>query len=76
MGRKAEKQMQVLFYTSQEVARETFASVQRLSKERRLDPQMLLRITYQGLQGMGWGSLGASSAAKSPKRQKRAEKGS
>jgi hypothetical protein len=74
MSRESEKELQKLFDGSQEAARESVASVLRIARERGLEPQALLRATYQGLMGMQFGSLGVGASpvprkgsAKSPK---------
>jgi len=74
MSRESEKEMQKLFEASQEVARDAMASVLRIAKERGLEPQALLRASYQGLMGMGFGSLGAGPPPPPPPKGKRSPK--
>lgn len=52
------KQLQDLFDASQEVSREAVASVFRIAKERGIDPQRLLRVSFQSLQGLTFGTMG------------------
>ena len=74
MARESDKEMQKLFDASQEVAREALASILRIAKERGVEPQALLRASYQGLMGMQFGSLGAPPPP--PPKRKRSTKAS
>lgn len=56
------QQLQDLFDASQEVAREAVASALRIAKERGLDPTRLLRVSFQSLQGLTFGTMGVGPA--------------
>ena len=54
LARKQEQEIQEMLDASQEVAREAIASVLRVAKERKIDPQRLLRVSFQSLGAMSW----------------------